>query len=547
MCRGNDHGGRRCPSDTSEARRLRRKIATVSSSHNPTKPVTSASTASGEGLPKLETLAQIQKEAKELNALLNVPPLEDEDEQDKIDALLETRVTNLGRAMGERAEKKIGFDADKIERQTGYIAPEFTKVSNELTELQAEAYRLGEIEENWPTYEKWCEEKYGEYRKSDASDPNGEYAQYDKEWEDAQNAYADAYELREAKQKRWEELDTIDRQRRADLMAKTKTDIIQAYKESISEVRPVGGPVTFDEESSDANAVKKYGQTVGVDYPTDWIKTSADHNTLRVETKMRTRASYRANSVLSETGGEVQPKVVNVILDEKNKDAMLALLSQSPGSINKSEGRKFYNNDVLSRVYDMEEREPFNPKNKEHGKKNRDGSPKDKTGWHFGHVMNTSSLGVDPEKKWYRIPTNTHQMGSAIVLDIGDPDRVYYHEFCHRVEDTVGNGAIKRQQEAFLRRRTTAEDNSRENLDHIYPPKSNDLADQEVGRRDKFLDHYMGKEYLTNGHREVLSMGSEALFTGEYGAFLGLQERYIMKTRADKDYRSFILGIFGAA
>lgn len=65
----------------------------------------------------------------------------------------------------------------------------------------------------------------------------------------------------------------------------------------------------------------------------------------------------------------------------------------------------------------------------------------------------------------------------------------------------------------------------------------------EYARQADFMDVYVGREYVTSSHREVLSTGAEAMFHGNFGGFVGLDENY----KADLDHRGFVLGVFATA
>lgn len=122
--------------------------------------------------------------------------------------------------------------------------------------------------------------------------------------------------------------------------------------------------------------------------------------------------------------------------------------------------------------------------------------------------------------------------------------RVITHEFSHRVEDA--NRHIPMLEEGFLASRTTLENGKRETL-KVY--KKGGLigtvafnsGKYEVVREDNFVDPYMGKEYTQSQFREVLSMGSEAVFSGSEGGLVG-----IGKNRADPEMRNWILGVYAS-
>ena len=91
-------------------------------------------------------------------------------------------------------------------------------------------------------------------------------------------------------------------------------------------------------------------------------------------------------------------------------------------------------------------------------------------------------------------------------------------------------------EEAFLKRRTTdPTTGERENLQTIYK------GTKERGRPDNFVNLYMGKEY-SDGSREVLSTGAEAVFHGSFGSLVGLGRQ-----KADPEMKKFIIGLWASA
>ena len=114
--------------------------------------------------------------------------------------------------------------------------------------------------------------------------------------------------------------------------------------------------------------------------------------------------------------------------------------------------------------------------------------------------------------------------------------RVSVHEMSHRFEHVVPG--IKNAEGAFVLRRTTDENGERmPGVEQEWLSPDSDEKTPYVTRPDSFADQYMSREYDT-GAREVLSTGSEALFTGSYGGLVGAG-RY----GADRDMRAFVLGV----
>ena len=111
-------------------------------------------------------------------------------------------------------------------------------------------------------------------------------------------------------------------------------------------------------------------------------------------------------------------------------------------------------------------------------------------------------------------------------LHIHDDPSTTRHELVHRMEHSVPE-LIDRERE-FFERRTAGEDWA-----PIYPNADREEVREEIGKRDDFSEHYMGKGYpdvagRTAGGREILSMGIQGL----------IDERYAL----DDEYRRFVLG-----
>lgn len=118
--------------------------------------------------------------------------------------------------------------------------------------------------------------------------------------------------------------------------------------------------------------------------------------------------------------------------------------------------------------------------------------------------------------------------------------RVAMHEFAHRVEGTTP--IVTAYEEAFLKRRAghlnpdSSSTVEPEKLTKIYSGK------KEVGFKDNFPSHYMGKVYEGSSYKEILSMGMESLFAGTNGGLAGLGNH-----KADADYKKFILGVLASS
>lgn len=141
---------------------------------------------------------------------------------------------------------------------------------------------------------------------------------------------------------------------------------------------------------------------------------------------------------------------------------------------------------------------------------------------------------------------------SRFMIGSNPSMRPALHEFAHRIQHTVKG--IPRHEKYFLNRRAgyfVDDGIPPEKPSLIYPDlyQERNIFDEdqdkvkntEEGIRDNFPNHYMGK-IQCGGADEILSMGMETLFGGTNGAFAG-----ILRTKADSDYKKFMLGILASS
>lgn len=106
--------------------------------------------------------------------------------------------------------------------------------------------------------------------------------------------------------------------------------------------------------------------------------------------------------------------------------------------------------------------------------------------------------------------------------------RVAIHELAHRMETVMPE--LTRIERSFLKQRA----GNNPKLETVNG------RSKELGYRDSFPNHYMGRVY-DNNHREILSMGMETLFSGTNGGFAG-SHNY----KEDKEYKHFIIGLLAS-
>jgi len=527
MCRDNDHGGRRCPNDNSNARRRRRKAAFAREGIKPAKSVSGQHVVAHTGF---QTIAEMKAEAQEINRLLHVKPLKNQQKQDKRDDLLEKRVTQLGLALGEEADRRSGFDREQYAKDLAdFVSPDYDPdavqlarervmaYSEELTEWQRKVMYLQESDENY-------KEIMAEYR---AFVKKG--SPYQREFIDLRNKEDDAIV---AKIKHVEQVNK-----------RYQEKIRASYISVLGDIRSLGGDVKLA-ETSNKEAAELLEQTVGKDYPTAWLDASNNKDdSLRIVSNP-VRAFYSSLSEQQDLRDNKLNPGEEYTLAMKNVEVKkaLELLSKSPGFV-ESRGRPLNVNNDTYKLIKGHYRRAFDPTQDALGK---DGIPAGEN-WHYGHIIDYNHNTLAPKKVWYKLEYSDRVQQPMISLNGTNGSNILdretaYHEFVHRSENAVADQAIPRQEEAFLRRRTTdSETLQREAASPIYDNHNNNVLDIEWGRKDEFLNHYMGKEYLALPEREVVSVGSEGIFGARYGMFVGLG------VKPDLDYRGFVLGIFATA
>lgn len=308
----------------------------------------------------------------------------------------------------------------------------------------------------------------------------------------------------------------------------------KAHRDVISLVREKGGDISV--ESRDTEMSKEFKKEIADVFPKEWIDASNKQSDLFIKSE-RKRAHYQWDAVQS-----VRKKV----------PAMKTMASYDfmpHGEPNPDDIR------YLGWTHDTERDEWSGPERvAEYGisrwkvDKNGDKVPVG-TGWSYGPIVveRVYDGSVVMENHWVK---DVHEWDVTVVsknptIRLNGYDKktgtfdsdfhpIAVHEFSHRVEDV--NPYITHMEEAFLMRRTTNEEGVRENLVR-YMGRSN-----EVVREDNFINVYMGREYQGLKYREVLSMGSESVFNGTNGGFLGLGAGYEEKT--DHDSINFILGAY---
>lgn len=288
--------------------------------------------------------------------------------------------------------------------------------------------------------------------------------------------------------------------------------LADGYKKALSETRELGGAELTFNAKSPAKARAVFNSAVDV-FPTDWIEASNARTPMYARIA-DSRAHYADSARI--TKKEKQDVSYIVVRDSQPEGSVFYDYKPVPGV----EGQYRRTSYEAVRGYD------------------RDTKPKGpRWEWYAGEDM--------PDGIWRRTRQRMETVESEIVPEIKTNRRAgalggagiatARHEFSHRCEASVPG--IRKMEDDFLVRRTTdAKTGEREKISQIAGHSR-----KELGWKDSFAHHYMGKHYQ-HGSREILSMGTESVFNGEYGGMVG-----VGNYKPDHEYRSFILGIMAVA
>lgn len=520
MCRSGNEGvgvtPRRCNcGSNSTARRHRRKAEEARTRNNAVTPNKVYVKPSAEMYPTWEAVVEGQKE---LNFLFeNQPTFENLDEQDKWDSMMELKVTSLGLAVAREAEAGINFTRANYWAEREETTPEFDDALMEMEDAIAE---LEDLEESGASED----EIYKAENKVESATEN------------------------------FNKQSQLDDERQAKLDDVTLTRLGEAYRSKIAELRTLGGVDVVASDASSEKALDTVNTIVNKYYPKEWIEDSNAAGGLRAKIVTPNIRPYCSAGVIQKDlnpddypdfAEEKYSAYVTVPVPEEDLENELALLN---GLGKVADARSFPLNGKVCRMVTMPHQRIFDPSEDE---VNDDGTPAGE-GWEFSHHIDPATHRASKEKKWVKTASKSRvvAMTDLVVRVEGNGDEsqiesTAVHEFGHRMENTVKNGLLMRQEEAFLRRRTTDPvTGEREDLSLIYghiPGMS--FFHTEVGRRNSFVDHYVGKEYTVTHNREVLTVGAEAVFTGSMGGLNGVHS----DMPEDADHKGFILGLFASA
>lgn len=325
--------------------------------------------------------------------------------------------------------------------------------------------------------------------------------------------------------------------------------LVRAYQEIIAEIRSVGGSLISHPYSS-PEAVKMLAATSAQYYPSDWIQASNAAGPIALVRGPKDALPNYVHRKHWERDTTVKNSLVQeaVYVTADGLEEMFSRLHAHDDSI-RLESVPFEIGPHVLYGFTYNSREFFNP---EIHDVDEDGKPVGDE-WIYD-TFRYDNEEPDYEGTYFRF---NYRVGETIpTLTLPDSPEMArpaaYHEFMHRLEETLNNGVLKRQQIAFLARRTVDENGKLNPVSNIcldtYEEAGTDPSsfrfDIPKGRAGDFVIPYISREYLASGNREVLAVGAEMLFAEALGGFLGLDEKY---EKIDKDHRGFVLGIFATA
>lgn len=533
MCRDCSNGGRRCPGDTSEARRARRYAAAgkkdprVKESQRGAPPAV----AGGEQTPPtpehdLSTPEGIRGRSEELRSMRDKASMGLRDCMD--------HMAEHGTIDGETARQimeKHGVSDDIMQYVEGQNGVTLPIVSMERYERASTA--LGEKADQWL---------------------DGELATEKQVHEEAAQEFLHA----------WKGGTYEERQATRLKVNKTRADYYARKRELMGQLRENGQELEWTTAGTSTPArVNETIQASAKFLPKDWIDSSnhlssdaevaKNRDKLHAVLPVRVRESTSRNHYSPRNYVTKRETTVKQSFYSKElADQVDVYHSPHYGVVPSEEwsdnDRRFASpGDVLVRKYNVARGPSYFSNDPGAGALDEDGNFRLKGRAASGWAQHTYTDSDGEEKTVWRKPattTRTNREYGIAELTIpkgegrkGGPNTTATHELIHRCEDT--NEAIPKMEAAFLVRRTTNADGEREPLQRYHRD-----APRERVRPDNFIDRYVGKEYGGSFH-EVMSVGAEASFHGSHGGFGKLSDPASRTPeRKDDDHHSFVLGTY---
>jgi hypothetical protein len=558
MCQSKAQGGKRCDHDTSENRRLRRKAAKLR--------VTSPAVSTGPIAPQPLTaglvspsIARLKQEAEQLRAdMLNAPT--DPVKRSAYDARMEVRLTKLGMSIGEEADKIA--DVKSLEEINELVEAYDNKLFGPLNEERDknDEIRMKHRDQWWEIRENIIGFGTEFPTPDDLEDVEDE--------EDRRISLLmieNHHKLLDLNKRQSEAYKESTAYQGAFYM-ENRNKLADAYRTIISQIRPVGGNIGWN-ESSDTEVGQILQESVGKDYPSSWLQMHNDNKPEEVVLGTESRPGY-THELFSDTeeDGISKPAIQNqhvAVSGAFNTDEVVSSLKSLDNVSIKSYVSKHYNRESKQEevtngfVFIGPDYEAYDPNT--HGELLND-KPEGE-GWEYTTSITTmvtaSSLASSPEslveklqqKSWMRPISTTKKVNPhlslfpeesrSLLADMHDESSfeevnraTAYHEFAHRIESIYPDNLFARQEKAFLKRRANKTD------ENMYSDMKT-INYQEIAHEGNFIIKYTGRDYLSSNNYEVFTTGIESLYGKNYGGLTGNSKTY---GRKDLDHRGFTLG-----
>lgn len=291
------------------------------------------------------------------------------------------------------------------------------------------------------------------------------------------------------------------------------------YSQALAEVRETGGQMDWNPKSTKA-AKATFDEAISV-YPTEWIAKSNERNAPLARIS-KARAHYADVTVKTTSKRSQVAYTTEYPEGQEPGDTPNSTYVKSADQSSAGFGATQY--DVLRWTVANRWDSPD------------DGSAPSGTGWEkysdgYTDMWRKPNIALRRVSSEVTPEITTNNAGYALPGRTGT-FAISVHELSHRMEASVPG--ITRMEEDFLVRRTST-GGERDPLVSLYKGK------KEYARPDDFVNAYMGKTY-SSGSREVLSCGTQGLFGGDFGGFIG-----VGRNQPDTEYRAFILGVLGSA
>lgn len=527
MCRSRGEGGRRCGCDSSAARQSRRVAQRVRSSaivEDMTPAPSSEETISlTETVPP--SIESIKEQAKHVSRLVG-HLVEGKALPDDV----EREVTLLGESISQRA------DADayvpNIDEETQSLL-DFTKEKSK--ESDEFVKKIIVVVNKQKALNKLLRAK------------SISQESYNKQWDALVKERQEAEEARQAIKQ--------EILKKAEKVTEHKKNLANSYRSILSQIRDMGGELNGISPKSHKPSIKILQEAME-NFPADWIDDSNASNDIPLRVKKTVARAHYNHRVVQEdkkefssadfvhTPSNWQPPADNPFF------AGWVKLSDVETEDTNS---RFYITRIQRSVYRTGDSRVTWVAPKYQAVLAVNDTPPKGRGWEKFEMPGSYFDGRvgkfvgEPKTIWRREKKIRQRvsLSAESELTISEDEsnqeitRPGYstasHEFSHRIEAVRPH--IKSLEQSFLKRRTTLPNGEREKR-QVYTIKGRQV---EWVRPDGFAHRYMGKEY-NDGSTEILSTGTEALFSGSFGGLKGL-DGY----KEDKDMRNFILGTLASA